>query len=91
MGPRIAHVVSYIGSANIIIGVTCVKESYLMSNDSGDSWMPIDRNYFSYLRFHYKTVSAVPIPLKKVPKVFEPTVTGKQCTNFAFRNWHCKF
>ncbi|KAL5111586.1 hypothetical protein TcWFU_002491 [Taenia crassiceps] len=88
LGPRIAHVVSYIRSENIMIGISCVKESYLMSNDSGESWMFIDRGYFTYLKFYYETIPIVPIPLKKVPNAFEPAITGKQCTSFAFRNWH---
>ncbi|VDK32898.1 unnamed protein product [Taenia asiatica] len=88
LGPGLAHVVSYIRSENIMIGISGVKESYLVSNDSGESWMSVDRGYFTYLRFYYETVPEIPIPLIKVPKVFEPSVTGEECTHFAFRNWH---
>ncbi|KAL5963096.1 hypothetical protein TSMEX_009174 [Taenia solium] len=73
LGPEIAHVVSYIRSENIMIGISSVKGSYLVSNDSGESWMSVDRGYFTYLRFYHETVSEIPIPFIKVPN-FATTV-----------------
>ncbi|VDM31522.1 unnamed protein product [Hydatigera taeniaeformis] len=88
LGPQIAQVVSYIRSKNVMLGISLTKDSYLMSNDSGDSWTFIDRGYFTSLRFSNDSIPVVPIPSEKISESFKPTVKGKQCTNFVVRNWH---
>uniref|UniRef100_A0A5K3FSY9 Sortilin_C domain-containing protein n=1 Tax=Mesocestoides corti TaxID=53468 RepID=A0A5K3FSY9_MESCO len=85
---RIAHVVSYIPKDNVLLATSCCEKEYFMSNDSGDSWVSINRRHFLYWKFHHETRPMVSIPRTVVPPDFQPSSTGSSCTAFQVRQWH---
>lgn len=90
LGSTLTHVTAHVTTLNTIIGVSCQMKNYLMSKDSGDSWIYINRDYVAHLTSYFQVVSVVPIPFERVPQTFEPGVTGSGCTLYTIRDWNCK-
>ncbi len=90
LGNHVAHVPAYLEQIHTLLAKSCCSREYLISEDLGDTWMPVD--YLKYLELYYYFNRTMPklIPWATVPSTFEPSVQGTSCTEYQARQWHCK-